>query len=99
MDPVSAEKTTFITHEGILKFNVMPFGLTGVPTFQRLIDLIMAALNLEICLIFLDDIIVFSSNVSEHRRRLIAIFERLRSAKLKLKPSSCFRDRFLFWGM
>ena len=62
MDPSSAEKTTFITHEGTFKFRVMPFGHTGAPaTFQRLTDTIMAGLNLEICLVYLDDIIVFAS--------------------------------------
>ena len=86
MDPVSAEKTTFITREGTFKFKIMPFGRigrTGAPaTFQRLMAMVMAGLNLKICLVYLDDIIVFSSEVSEHLRRLRAIFERLRSARL-----------------
>ena len=90
MDTVSAEKTTFITREGIRKFKVMSFGLTEASaTFQRRMDLVMASLNLDICLVYLDDIIVFSSDVSEHLQRLRAIFERLRSARLKLKPSKC----------
>ena len=67
MDPRSAEKTTFVTREGTFKFRVMPFGLTDAPaTFQRLMDMIMAGLILEICLIYLDDIIVFASGVREH---------------------------------
>ena len=88
MDLFSAEKTTFITREGTFKFKVMPFGLNGAPaTFQRQMDLVMDGLILEICLVYLDDIIVFSSKVSEHLRRLRAILERLESARLKLKPS------------
>ena len=76
----------------------MPFGLTGATaTFQRLMDLVLAGLSLEICLVYLDDIIVFSSEVSEHLRRMKAIFERLMSARLKLKPSKCklFQRSFL----
>ena len=57
------------------KFKVMPFGLTGAPaTFQPLMELVMAGLNMEICLVYLDDIIIFSSEVFEHLRRLRAIF-------------------------
>ena len=97
MDPSSAEKTTFITREGTFKFHVMPFGLTGeLATFQRL----MAALNLEICLVYLDDIVIFASEVHEHLKRLRAIFERLRGARLKLKPSKCkmFQKSVSFLG-
>ena len=76
------KKTTFITREGTFKFKVMPFGLTGAPaTFQRLMNLVMAGLNLEIFLVYLDDIIVFSSGVDEHLDRLRAVLERLRSAQ------------------
>ena len=90
MDPASAEKTTFITREGTFKFKVMPFGLTGAPsTFQRLMDLVMAGLNLEICLVFLDDIIVYSCGVDQHLNRLRAVMDRLLGARLKLKPSKC----------
>ena len=67
---------------------MMPFGLTGAPaTFQSLMDLVMAGLNLEICHVYLDDIIVFSSGVDEHLDRLKAVLERVRSAQLKLKFS------------
>ena len=77
----------------------MPFGLTGAPaTFQRLMDMIMAGLNLEICLVYLDDIIVFESGVHEHLKRLRAIFERLRGARLNLKPSKMFQKSVSFLG-
>ena len=90
MDPASAEKTTFITQEGTFKFKVMPFGLTGAPaTFQRLMNLVIAGLNLEICLVYLDNIIVFSAVVDEHFDQLRADLERLRCARLKVKPSKC----------
>jgi len=41
------------------------------------------------CLVYLDDIIVYSSTVEEHLLRLRKLFDRLRIAKLKLKPSKC----------
>ena len=58
-------------------FRVMPFGLTNAPVIiQRLMDMIISGLNLEICFVYFDDIIVFASGVHEHLKRLRAIFER-----------------------
>ena len=83
-------ETTFVTREGTIKFRVMPIGLTGAPaTFQRLVDVVMNGLNLEVCLVYLDDIIVYSRDVDTHLDRLRAVFERLQAAGLKLKPSKC----------
>ena len=96
MNEDSADKTTFITREGTFRFRVVPFELTGVPTtFQRLMDLVMSGLNLEECLVYFDDIIVFSADVQSHLVRLRAVFSRLRAAGLKLKQSKCtlFRRR------
>lgn len=74
MDPASAKNTTFIKLEGKFKFKVMQFWFTGTPaTSQRLMDLVMSDLNLEICMVYLDDMIAFiafSLEVSEHLNRL-----------------------------
>ena len=68
----------------------MAFGLTNAPaTFQRLIERCMGEFNLKECLIFLDDILVFSETFEEHLERLEAVFSRLRQNGLKLKPSKC----------
>ena len=59
--PSDANKTTFICHRGTFRFPRMPFGLCNMPaTFQRLMDTVLMGLNFEICLAYLDDIIVFS---------------------------------------
>ena len=55
----------------------------------RLMDIVMAGINLEICLVYLDDIIVFSSNLQEHLQRLRSVFQRIYECGLKLKPSKC----------
>jgi len=58
-------------------------------TFQRLIDMIMAGLAYEVCLVYLDGVIVFSSTFEEHFTRLRLVLSKLRDAGLKLKPSKC----------
>jgi len=90
MDPGSADKTAFVTRRGSFKFRTMPFGLCNAgATFQRLMDLVLTGLNLEICLVYLDDIVVFSTTPEEHLKRLTQVLERLKQANLKLKPSKC----------
>jgi len=90
LDSRDADKTIFVTRRGTFAFNVMPFGLCNAPaTFQRLMDCAMAGLNYEICLLYLDDIIVFSRDLDTHLKRLDMVLGRLRQANLKLKPSKC----------
>ena len=52
--------------------------------------LVLAGLQWNTCLIYLDNVIVFGKTFDEHQARLQQVFERLRSAGLKLKPSKCF---------
>ena len=82
-----SDKTTFVTRRGTFRFNVMPFGLYNAPaTFQRLMNVAMAGLDPMICLVYLDDIIVHSRNLSAHLERL-RLFDRLLVTGLKLKVS------------
>ena len=68
----------------------MPFGLCNAPaTFQWLMQNCMGELNLIYCLIYLDDLIVFSQIMEEHLHQLYIIFDQLREYNLKLKPSKC----------
>lgn len=68
----------------------MPFGLTNAPaTFQRLMECVLAGLTGEQCLIYIDDIIVFSSTFQEHLDRLERVFLKLQDAGLKLRSEKC----------
>ena len=101
MKPEDANKTTFVCHRGTYRFRKMPFGLCNAPaTFQRLMDLVMTGLNFETCLVYLDDIIIFSNDLESHLDRLAKLFSRLREADLKLKPSKCqlFQKEVTFLG-
>ena len=75
---------------GFYECNRMAFGLTNAPaTFQRLMENCMGDLHLQECLIFLDDILVFSRSFEEHLTRLESVFTKLEHHNLKLKPSKC----------
>src|SRR6266516_3276162 len=90
MDEEDRDKTAFLTRSGTYRFTAMPFGLTNAPaTFQRLMDGVLSGLNREICLVYLDDIILFSKTIDEHLERFRLLLDRLRGANLKLKPSKC----------
>jgi len=91
VEPSDRPKTAFATPFGLHQFRVMPFGLCNAPsTFQRLMELVLAGLHWNICLVYLDDIIIYSRTVKEHLEHLRQVFGRLRTAGLKLKPSKCF---------
>jgi len=52
-------------------------------------DLALNGHNFNMCLVYVDDIIVYSATIEEHLLRLRKLFDRLRMANLKLKPSKC----------
>ena len=84
-----------------LKSGYWPFGLTNAPaTFQRLMESCLGEMHLNWCIIYLDDIIVFSKSREEHLERLKGVFQKLREAGLKLKPSKYefFRDKIAYLG-
>ena len=79
----------------------MSFGITNAPaTFQRLIESCLGELHLNWCIIYLDDIIVFSRTPQEHLHRLKAVCNKLKAAGLKLKPSKCdlFKQQMNYLG-
>ena len=91
MDEVSKQYTTFtVGNLGFFECDRMPFGLCNAPaTFQRLMQNCMGELNFIYCLIYLDDLILFSWTAEEHLHRLRVVFDCLREYNLKLKPSKC----------
>ena len=79
----------------------MPFGLTNAPaTFQHLMESCLGEMHLKWCIIYLDDIIVFSKMPEEHIERLRGVFEKLSAAGLQLKPSKCefFKSQIVYLG-
>ena len=86
---------------GFFEFHRMPFDLCNAPaTFQRLMERCMGDMNLRECLIYLDDVIIFSSSFEEHIERLEAVFSRLQEHNLKIKASKCefLKSRVTYLG-
>jgi transposase InsO family protein/predicted aspartyl protease len=90
VDKRDLDKTAFICHRGLFRYKMMPFGLNNAgATFQRLMHTVLSGLTLEICLVYLDDIIVFSSTLEQHLERLEAVLVRISKCGMKLKASKC----------
>ena len=101
MEDADREKTAFATRHGLFEFHVMAFGLCNAPsTFQRLMEFVLAGLQWQTCLVYLDDVIVCGRDFEKHLVRLRDVYERFRQAGLKLKPLKCFplRPKVPFLG-
>ncbi|UYV75188.1 K02A2.6-like, partial [Cordylochernes scorpioides] len=88
------EKTAFTTAHGLYEFNVMPFGLCNAPaTFERNMENMLGNLRWQICLCYLDDVIIYSPDFPTHLKRLEAVFRCFRESNLRLNDKKC---RFAF---
>ncbi|CAF4246300.1 unnamed protein product [Rotaria sp. Silwood2] len=83
------EKTAFVTPFGLYQFNVLPMGLrNSPPTFQKVMTDTLKACR-HFCLVYLDDIIVFSQSFSDHLDHLKRVFSALGARSLVLNPPKC----------
>ncbi|CAF4586516.1 unnamed protein product, partial [Didymodactylos carnosus] len=90
IDEKDRQKTTFVTSEGIYDFNVMPYGLSNAPlTFQRIINSVLGDLRWHKCLVYLDDIIVYSTSFKQHVTDIEEVLGALNTANVKLNVKKC----------
>ena len=86
MSKDSIPKTAIITPFGVFEFLCMPFGVRNAgATFQKLIDTVLANIPSVFC--YMDDILVYSSNIQEHTADVRDVLLRLRSAGLRVNPT------------
>ena len=79
----------------------MPFGLCNAPSpFERLKEMVLSGLQWQICLVYLDDIIIFGRITDEELERLQKVLERIRKTGIKVKPMKCFlfQKKVLYLG-
>ena len=68
----------------------MPFGsMNASSTFQRLMDRVLRGLTWKQCLVYIDDVLIFSSTFEQHLKDIDQVLARFTYAGLKLKPSKC----------
>jgi len=101
IDERDHDKTAFVTCKRQWRFKVLSFGLAIAPSqFARIMELVMCGLSYDVCLVYLDDILVFWETFDEHLKHLATVFDRLDRYLLKVKPSKCslFQRKVSFLG-
>ena len=101
IDPRDWEKMAFACHAGAYHYKRMPFGLTNAPaTFQRALYIILSGVKWQSCLIYLDDVIVYSRTVEEHVGHVARVLGLLQKAGVTLRLAKCqlFRTTVEYLG-
>lgn len=94
MDPESQSKTAFTVPDGkyvgSYEYTRMPLGLRNSPsTFQRFMDTTLVGLRGNTCLIYLDDCLIYGSNIDQHCRDLKGVLQRFKDVNLSVKLQKC----------
>jgi hypothetical protein len=84
------KKLAFVIDGQLFEPNVMTFGSMNAPsTFQRLVDRVLHGLTWRQCLIYLDNVLIYSVTLEKHLCDIHEILSRFEFANLRLKPSKC----------
>ena len=79
------EISAFVTPSGLYQYKVMPFGMKNAPpTFQRMVNKLVR--DIDGCEGYIDDVVIFSDNWSDHIRQIKRFFQIMREAKLTINP-------------
>ena len=77
------EISAFVTSSSLYQYKVMPFGMKNAPaTFQRMVNKLVR--DIDGCEGYIDDVVIFSDNWSDHIRQIKHFFQIMREAKLTI---------------
>jgi hypothetical protein len=99
--PSDIPKTAFSTRYGLYEFTVMSFGLTNAPAyFMNLMNNVFMEYLDRFVVVFIDDILIYSKNESDHEQHLRLVLQKLRDNQLYAKFSKCefWIDKVPFLG-
>jgi hypothetical protein len=83
-------KTAFRTQYGLFEALAMPFGLTNIPaSFHHFINDVLRPYLDVFVTAYLDDILIYSDNLNDHRNHVPKVLEALSKPRLHLKPKKC----------
>ena len=87
--PETIEKTAFIGPDALYEWLVMPFGAANAPSeFMRpMADLLFEHIDKGYCIVFIDDILVFSRTAEDHERHVWSVMDTIRKASFHLHGS------------
>uniref|UniRef100_A0A1X7V645 Reverse transcriptase domain-containing protein n=1 Tax=Amphimedon queenslandica TaxID=400682 RepID=A0A1X7V645_AMPQE len=84
------QKTAFSIQNGLFQFNVMPVGLCNArASFQCLMDMVLAGLLWDICLVYIDDVIIMGRDFNSHFTNIANVLHCPQDAGLMVIPSKC----------
>ncbi|AEL30041.1 polymerase polyprotein [Dahlia common mosaic virus] len=101
LDQESQKLTAFTCPQGHFQWRVVPFGLKQAPSiFQRHMQNALRGLE-EFCLVYVDDIIVFSDKEEEHYTHVLKVLKRIESLGIILskKKTNLFKEKINFLGL
>ena len=100
--PIEEESSKLLcisTHKGLFKFNRLAFGIKFAPAiFQQIIDTMLSGLDFSIR--YLDDILMKSETIEQHRKQVFRVFKRINEYGFTLKDTKCefFLDKIKYLG-
>jgi transposase InsO family protein len=101
IDPASRHVTTFHTPGGLYQYTVSPMGLSLSPGWlQGVIEELLREEILECAVAFLDDVVVYSETLEEHREHVRRVLRKFDSVSLRVNPAKCafFQSKITFLG-